>query len=360
VSAGATPGCAVCGDERALVARQLGVCRRCLLERFDEAWPLVEALRTRSRARFGLPPGPPRHPGGVPCPLCAQACVIGAGERGFCGLRAGEAAAGRTRLAHLSGTSRHGILQWYRDQLPTNCVADWVCAACRRAGDHNLAVAYSSCTFDCLFCQNWHFREVDPRTAVATSADDLAAVANPRTFCVCFFGGDPASQMAHALTTGRRLAERGVKVCWETAGSARPELMDEAVELSLASSGTVKFDLKAYDERLHLALTGASNRRTLESFARAVARARARPEPPLVVASTLLVPGYVTPDEVGRIACFIASLDPTTPYALLAFAPRYLMTDLPRTSRRHAEEAEAAARAAGLTRVRIGNRLLLR
>jgi len=35
------------------------------------------------------------------------------------------------------------------------------------------------------------------------------------------------------------------------------------------------------------------------------------------------------------------------------------MPDLPRTSVRHAEEAEAAARAAGLTNVRIGNRHLL-
>jgi pyruvate-formate lyase-activating enzyme len=35
------------------------------------------------------------------------------------------------------------------------------------------------------------------------------------------------------------------------------------------------------------------------------------------------------------------------------------MQDLPRTSVRHAEAAEEAARAAGLTNVRIGNRHLL-
>jgi len=35
------------------------------------------------------------------------------------------------------------------------------------------------------------------------------------------------------------------------------------------------------------------------------------------------------------------------------------MPDLPRTSVRHADAAEAAARAAGLTNVRIGNRHLL-
>jgi pyruvate formate lyase activating enzyme len=135
--------------------------------------------------------------------------------------------------------------------------------------------------------------------------------------------------------------------------------MDRAVELSLRTNGTVKFDLKAYDETLHIALTGTSNRQTLANFARAARRFAERPDPPLVVASTLLVPGYVDAEEVERIARFIAGFSPDIPYALLGFGPNFYMPDLPRTSVRHAEEAEAAARAAGLTNVRIGNRHLL-
>ena len=138
-----------------------------------------------------------------------------------------------------------------------------------------------------------------------------------------------------------------------------PRLLDQAVELSLRTGGCIKFDLKALDENLHLALTGVSNRRTLENFRRAARRIPERPAIPLVVASTLLVPGYVDADEVGRIARFIAKNDPNIPYALLGFHPHFFVPDLPRTSVRHAEEAEAAARAAGLTRVRVGNRQLL-
>jgi pyruvate formate lyase activating enzyme len=191
------------------------------------------------------------------------------------------------------------------------------------------------------------------------SAQELANVANEHTYCVCYFGGDPASQMAHALASADRLAERGVVVCWETNGSAHPHLMDRAVEVSLQSGGCVKFDLKAWDGALHRALTGADNARTLENFARAAARFAQRPDPPLIVASTLLVPGYVDAEEVRQIARFIASLDPRIPYTLLAFAPQFYFHDLGTTSRRQAEEAETAARQAGLTRVRIGNRHLL-
>jgi pyruvate formate lyase activating enzyme len=129
--------------------------------------------------------------------------------------------------------------------------------------------------------------------------------------------------------------------------------------ISLASGGCIKFDLKAYDVNLHRALTGASNKRTLENFALAVSLGKERPDPPPVIASTLLVPGYVDAKEVSRIADFIAGLDPAIPYILLAFHPQFRMRDLPPTSLNHAHEAGMAAKHAGLQRVRIGNLHLL-
>ena len=138
-----------------------------------------------------------------------------------------------------------------------------------------------------------------------------------------------------------------------------PKLAQAAVQYSLDTGGCIKFDLKAFDEGLHVALTGVSNRWTLENFTQAARRFGERPHLPLVIASTLLVPGYVEADEVSQIAQFIAALDPHIPYALLAFAPHFYMPDLPCTLVRHAQEAEAAARAAGLLNVHIGNRHLL-
>ncbi|MCE5306283.1 MAG: radical SAM protein [Acidobacteriales bacterium] len=260
---------------------------------------------------------------------------------------------------NLAGTPQCGILEWYRDPLPTNCVADWVCAGRRQSGGHSLAVFYASCTLDCLFCQNWHFREASPDRSRGVTAKELADTANSETFCVCFFGGDPASQMPHALATARHLANQGVAVCWETAGTSNPKMSDLALQLSLESGGCIKFDLKAFDAVLHTVLTGGSNRRSLENFARAARQASERLDPPLVVVSTLLIPGYVDAEEVARIAGLIASLDPGIPYSLLGFAPHFYMADLPRTSVRHAEEAQAAARSAGLRNVHIGNRHLL-
>jgi pyruvate formate lyase activating enzyme len=134
-----------------------------------------------------------------------------------------------------------------------------------------------------------------------------------------------------------------------------PELLDEMMGLSLESGGCVKFDLKAMDANIHYALCGVNNERTFENFAAAARHIPERPEPPPLVASTLLVPGYVNAQEVEAIASFIAELDPNIPYALLGFHGDFLMADMPPTSWKQAESCLEAAKAAGLKRVRLGN-----
>lgn len=132
------------------------------------------------------------------------------------------------------------------------------------------------------------------------------------------------------------------------------------MDLALESGGCIKFDLKAWTEGVHIALCGVSNQRTLKNFKRLSQKIAERPQPPPLVASTLLVPGYVDEEEIREIARFIASLDRTIPYSLLAFHPQFFMKDLPTTSRKHAERCLDLAQEAGLKRVRLGNLHLLR
>jgi pyruvate formate lyase activating enzyme len=82
--------------------------------------------------------------------------------------------------------------------------------------------------------------------------------------------------------------------------------------------------------------------------------------PPFLLASTLLVPGYIDEQEIRNIAGFIASVSPDVPYALLAFYPHFWMSDTPMVSRAAAYRCLDAARQEGLRHVRIGNTHLLR
>ena len=83
-----------------------------------------------------------------------------------------------------------------------------------------------------------------------------------------------------------------------------------------------------------------------------------RPDPPLLVISLLLVPLYITLEEVAKVAEFVASLG-NVPMVLLAFYPTWKMADLPPTSRKHAEEAVKVAKEAGVKEVYLENVHLL-
>ena len=102
-----------------------------------------------------------------------------------------------------------------------------------------------------------------------------------------------------------------------------------------------------------------TNKKTLYNFKVLSELVPQRPDPPFLIASTLLVPGYVDEQEVEAIARYISGLNPEIPYSLLGFYPRFYVNDLPATSRSHALRCQEIARKAGLRRVHIGNLHLL-
>jgi len=278
----------------------------------------------------------------------------------------------------MGGTVDKGILEWYYDALPTNCVAWWFCPGCSGAGYPkfaikpsaetgfaNLAVFYGACSLDCLFCQNWHYRRLSQELRPILSAEGLAEKADNHVSCICYFGGDPSVQMPHALRTSELALERAkgeeriMRICWETNGNMLPVFAEKAAELAFRSGGVVKFDLKAWDDNLYRALCSVSNRPSIDNFRRIGEKYfDQRNEVPLLTASTLLVPGYVDAMEVENLAQFIAEVNPQIPYTLLAFCPQYRMNDMPTTSRKQATECLEVAKKS-LVKVRIGNVHLL-
>jgi pyruvate formate lyase activating enzyme len=293
---------------------------------------------------------------------------------GFCGLV--ENVDGR--LVRHGGTAEKAVLDWYYDGLPTNCVSWWFCPGCTgrgypryaytpeaEQGYSNLAVFYGACSYDCLFCQNWHYRKLQMDHKHIVSAEALAGKVDEHVSCICYFGGDPSPQMPHSLEVSRLALERArdeeriLRICWETNGYMNSRLAEKAAEYALESGGNLKFDLKAWSEELNVALCGVTNKPTFETFRMLGEKFYGeRREIPVLAVSTLLVSGYVEAEDVENIATFVSEIDPEIPYTLLAFYPCYVMDDLPRTSRKHAMECQKAAEK-HLTNVRVGNVHLL-
>ncbi|MEM3403362.1 MAG: radical SAM protein [Nitrososphaeria archaeon] len=341
--------CKVCKKVSPLISSNLGVCLECIRKRPEEALRVTDEVHAFTRKEYALPPKPPKK--GISCSICSNDCRIPEGEKGYCGLVYNK----EGQLYRIGGTHEKGLLEWYYDPLPTNCVAEWFCPGCTGAGYpkyayrcsaeygySNLAVFYGACSFDCLFCQNWHYKSLTFKGNPIVSSQYLASQVRANVSCICYFGGDPSVQMPHALKTCQIVLERAkvtgriLRVCWETNGYWKREFALQATKISLESGGIIKVDLKSWDENLNKAFCGVSNTPTLIVFKEIGKFFRERPELPVLTASTLLVPGYVDVEEVRNLAKFISEIDPRIPYSLLAFCPQYILTDLLTTSKEHA------------------------
>jgi pyruvate formate lyase activating enzyme len=291
---------------------------------------------------------------------------MGEGDAGFCGLRRNDGV-----LKTLSN-AESGLAYSYLDPHVTNCCSAWFCPAgtgaghpefahrdCPERGYSNLAVFHYGCNFDCLFCQNSSHKNFSGLQHQTSDFLARRVATNSRISCICHFGGSPEPQLPFSLEASLKALEarkEGIlRVCWEWNGCGDMALVRKAAEISLTTGGNIKFDLKARTPELSLALSGGPNGRAFENF-EMIAREfyPERRRLPVLTATTLMVPGYVDAEEVRSIALFIADLDPSIPYSLLAFHPDYQMADLPYTGLQQARECWEAARE-HLERVNVGN-----
>jgi pyruvate formate lyase activating enzyme len=342
--------CQECGAE-ALISKILPYCPNCIRKKFDKLSPKIQKIHADTRKKYGLPQKIPANDSGKVCTLCVNRCCIGNGEKGYCGIR-------QNVDNKIVGPDKNwAYVDWYHDPLPTNCVADWICEGSKDYGYKNLAVFYEGCTFNCLFCQNWHFRD---RKRKADTCD-LVRAADPLTGCICYFGGDPTPFALHSLEVSRQILEKRKKfrICWETNGSVAPKIMKKWIEYALKSNGCIKIDFKTFSEELNIALCGSSNKNTKENIKQVAEYMSKREKPPILILSTLLIPGYVDKHEIEQMAKFISLINKKIPWSFLGFYPHFYFNDMPCTSRSQAEEALNIAKNYGIENTHIGNVHLL-
>lgn len=276
------------------------------------------------------------------------------GDRSYCGLKANVN--GKLRSF---ASKNHAFVHTYIDPLPTNCCAAWFCSGSSQFGKENIAVFFYACNFDCLVCQNASHKDLGVAKTLNINDFVSSVKTNENAYCVCYFGGSPEPQLPFAIRASETILEdTEVRICWEWNGCGNRNLVKHAAEISRKSSGIVKFDLKAFDPNLSIALSGVPNTRAYENFELIAEEFIENSAPPVLTATTLLVPFYVDDKEVENIASFIAGINPNIPYSLLVFHPDFYMRDMPITPMEQVQRCYDAARR-HLKNVNIGNKQLL-
>ncbi len=108
-------------------------------------------------------------------------------------------------------------------------------------------------------------------------------------------------------------------------------------------------DIKAYDRKIHKALTGVCNDWILKLPEEILKRGFT-----LEVLS-LFIPGVVETDQIREIAKLLKSVDKEIPFTILAFFPEYKLKNARSPNLEEMLDAYFAVREVGLVNVRLGN-----
>ncbi|MEM2841502.1 MAG: radical SAM protein [Candidatus Bathyarchaeia archaeon] len=171
----------------------------------------------------------------------------------------------------------------------------------------------------------------------------------PARNIISFTGGDLACQPEFYVRAAEEVKSLGKNlwILFETNGYG---LTSKNLD-SFKDSGIDSFwlDIKAYDEKTHRRLTGASNKSILDLPPKILERDF------VLEVSTVYIPGWVECDQISKIAGLLSQVDRDIPYSIVAFIPEYKLTENPTPSLEEMVEALHRCRDAGLRKVRLGN-----
>ena len=260
-----------------------------------------------------------------------------------------------------------------------NCkLCSWECGADRLAGEQGVCmievpevascqlhpappqsytVFTSGCNYKCLNCQNWQIAHypciqseiegvLNPENVARIGVEAVNSIAGKMIGAdrLFFSGGSPTISLPWIEEVVRyaKTIDPKIKVNFDTNGFPSKQ----SFQRILSFSDSVTYDIKAYNDEVHRALTGAPVEPVLTN-AQEIARHRDH----LWEFRILVIPLIVDIPEIQAIVEFIASLGETLPTSFLAFRPNFCLHSHPGASRKLMEAAVTVARKTGLENV---------
>lgn len=271
------------------------------------------------------------------CTACAHRCVVADGRAGSCGVR-------ERRGEHLYVPFGY-IARRYVRPVETNTVYHV------EPGSKALTFGMYGCDLRCPYCHNWRISQAlredtageAPIAMEAAALVDEAISAGCRVVCAAYNEPMIAAEWVKAVFGEARA--RGLRTMVVSDGNSTPE----ALAYLRPVTDAFRVDLKGFAPEHYKQLGGR-----IEPVLASIENARALGYWVEVV--TLVVPGFN--DDLGGLrglAKKVATIDPSMPWHLNAFQPRYKMKDRPPMSPELLVSIAGTAYARGMKFVYVGN-----
>jgi pyruvate formate lyase activating enzyme len=282
----------------------------------------------------------PLEGGAVRCGLCPHRCRIAEGELGACRTRRNV----RGELRVLTFGLLHAAAV---DPIEKKPLFHY------RPGSATFSIASAGCNLVCPFCQNHGLSQrlrggagEAEAAERSTGAEIVAAARDQECASIAFTYSEPTLSFELAEEVAEVARPKGLDVIFVTNGQVS-RAAAEALGGILAAANV---DLKCFDEKAYRSVLGGELEATLDAIR--VWRAAGV----WVEVTTLVIPGFNDGDEeLGRIAAFIAGVDPETPWHVSRFHPAYRWSDREPTPAETLRRAREIGLARGLRYVYTGN-----
>lgn len=281
----------------------------------------------------------PLSGGKILCTACAQACKLGEGETGLCGIR--QVKNGQLWLLVYGLAAAVNV-----DPIEKKPLHHFL------PGSASFSVGTVGCNFSCAFCQNADISQAPKgrqpqifgRELPPEKIADLALQNGCESISYTY--NEPAVFYEYARDTALLAKKAGLKNIFVTSGFETRTLINDAAGWLDA----MNIDLKAFSERFYKEVCGARLKPVLDAIT------YARSKNIWVEITTLIIPTQNDSDEeLSEIARFIAGVDQNIPWHVSGFHPQYKMTRLPRTPASTLLRAYEIGKKAGLSYVYVGN-----
>ncbi len=250
-----------------------------------------------------------REDGDVQCFACGHRCLIKPGRDGVCRVRFNDAGTLLVPHGYVGALACDPI-----EKKPFFHVLP---------GSDALTFGMLGCDFHCGYCQNWvtsqMLRDADavasPKMTTPRQLVDLAMKHGAPVVASSY--NEPLITSEWAVEVFREARQRGLLSAYISNGNGTPQVLD----FIRPHVDAYKVDLKTFNPRNYRQLGGV-----LENVTATIRMLKERGFWVEIV--TLVVPGFSDdPEDLKRMAEFLAGIDPLMPWHMTAFHPDYKMTD---------------------------------
>jgi pyruvate formate lyase activating enzyme len=276
-------------------------------------------------------------PRGVQCGICPNECNLKPGEESMCHNRVNfdnklySVAYGNPCAAHVDPIEKKPLLHF----LPQSTA---------------FSIATAGCNFACLNCQNWEISQTSPSKTTNMELMPAAVVEtciSSKCESIAYTYSEPTSFYEYMFDTAKLAKAKNIRNVLVSNGYIKQEPLQKLIPYLDAAN----IDLKAFDNTLHLKLTGGKLQPVLDTLV-ALQKSKVWLE-----ITNLVVPSWSDNfDMIGQMCKWLGKNGFTeVPLHFSRFSPLYKLTQLPVTPLNTLLKAKEIAVAEGCKYVYIGN-----